>query len=227
MHRLLTTLAIAIAAILPSLPVNAAQAACDNYPQELATRVSADQALRDRLDFSRIDSPDQKKLMQQMGVVDRANTARLKVLFASCGFPDRDQHGEQAQGDAWLLVQHADHDVAFQKHVLSLLETMAAQRGEPLRPSFAYLADRVAVAEGRPQLYGTQLMAPAEQPCNFDFDPMDDREKVEARRAALGLPPLAIYKEIVLENSNCAPATPARAPRLPDGDQAASDSAAE
>ena len=206
MHRLFTTLGVAIAAILTSLP---AHAACDGYPQELATRASADQALRARLDVSRMTDPDQQKLMQQMGIVDRANTARLKTLFERCGFPDRDKHGEQAQGHAWLLVQHADHDVAFQKYTLSLLEKMAAQRGEPVRRSFAYLADRVAVAEKRPQLYGTQLMAPAEEPCNLDFNTMDDRAKVEERRAALGLPPLAIYKALVLENSNCAPAEPA------------------
>jgi len=202
MHRFSATLGIAIAALLfhPS-----ARAACDDYPQELATRVSADQALRARLDFSRMNDPDQKKLMQHMGIVDRANTAWLKAMFEQCGFPDKDKHGEKAHGNAWLLVQHADHDVAFQKYTLSLLEKMAAQRGEPVRRSFAYLADRVAVAERRPQLYGTQLMAPPEQPCNFDFNTMDDREKVEARRSALGLPPLDIYKEIVLENSNCVP----------------------
>lgn len=202
MHRLLTTLGIAFSATLASLP---AHSACDGYPQELATRSSADRAIRSRLDFSRIDDPAQQKLMQQMGIVDRANTARLKVLVERCGFPDKDRHGEQAQGDAWLLIQHADHDVAFQKHVLSLLEKMAAQRAEPVGRRFAYLSDRVAVAERRPQLYGTQLMAPAEQPCAFDFNPMDDRAKVEERRAALGLPPLDIYKQIVLENSNCAP----------------------
>ena len=202
MRRLPATLGIALSAILTAQP---AHAGCDTYPQELATRASADQALRGRLDFSRMADPDQQKLMQQMGIVDRANTAWLKALFEQCGFPDKDRHGEEAQGNAWLLVQHADHDVAFQKYTLSLLEKMAAQRAEPVRPSFAYLADRVAVAEGRPQLYGTQLMAPSEQPCNFDFNTMDDREKVEKRRAALGMPPLAIYRELVLENSHCAP----------------------
>jgi len=202
MHRLSTTLGIAFCATLFSLP---AHSACDDYPQELAMRAGADRAIRSRLDFSRIDDPPQKKLLQQMGIVDRANTAWLKALFERCGFPDTDRHGEQAQRDAWLLVQHADHDVAFQKHVLSLLEKIAAQRAEPLGRSFAYLADRVAVAERRPQLYGTQLMAPAERPCDVDFNPMDDRAKVEERRAALGLPPLDIYKEIVLENSRCAP----------------------
>ena len=213
MYRLSATLGIAIAALLTCLP---AHAACDNYPQELATRASADRALRSRLDFSRMDDPAQQKLMQQMGIVDRANTARLKVLVERCGFPDQDRHGEQAQGDAWLLVQHADHDVAFQKYTLSLLEKMAAQRGEPVRRSFAYLADRVAVAEKRPQLYGTQLMAPAERPCEFDFNTMDDREKVEARRAALGLPPLDIYKEIVLENANCVPSSASESGSPPD-----------
>lgn len=202
MHRLPAVLGIAIATILIS---HQAQAACDNYRQELATRANADQAIRSRLDYSRMSDPTQQRLMQQMGIVDRANTARLKVLLEQCGFPDERRFGEQARRHAWLLVQHADHDVAFQKHVLSLLEKTAAQRGEPVGRSFAYLSDRIAVAERRPQLYGTQLMAPVEQPCAFEFNPMDDRERVEARRATLGLPPLDIYKEIVLENSNCLP----------------------
>ena len=204
MHQLPAALGIAIATILISLP---AQAACDNYQQELATRASADRAIRSRLDHSRMGDPAQQQLIQQMGIVDRANTARLKVLLEQCGFPGKERHGEQAQRDAWLLVQHADHDVAFQKHVLSLLEKTAAQRGESVGRSFAYLADRIAVAEQRPQLYGTQLMAPVERPCDFDFNPMDDRAQVEERRAALGLPPLDIYKEIVLENSNCLPSS--------------------
>lgn len=213
MHRLPATVAIAILALLTCLP---ASAACNDYPQELATRASADRAIRSRLDFSRIDEPAQQKLMQQMRIVDRTNTARLKVLVERCGFPDKDLYGEQVLGDAWLLVQHADHDVAFQKHVLSLLEKMAAQRGEQVGRSFAYLADRVAVAERRPQLYGTQLMSPAERPCDVDFDPMDDRAKVEQRRAALGLPPLDIYKEIVLEKSNCLPPSASESDSPPD-----------
>ena len=202
MQTYLKIIGFASAAILPCLPVHAA---CESYTQELRRMVSADQALRERLDFSKMDTPAQQKIMAHMGIVDRTNTARLKVLFAQCGFPDTDQHGERAERDAWLLVQHADHNVAFQKQTLVLLEKMAAERGEPVGRNFAYLSDRVAVAEFRPQLYGTQLMAPVEQPCNFDFNPLDDRQKVEARRAALGMPPLDIYKKIVIKNANCQP----------------------
>lgn len=200
MHRPLTITGTVIAAFLSFSGI---ATACDKYPQELSVMVSTDQALRERLDLSKLEDPDQKKLAEQMGIVDRSNAARVKVLFKQCGFPDKERHGEQAQRDAWLLVQHADHDLTLQKHTLKLLEDMAARRGEPMRPSVAYLADRIAVAEKRPQLYGTQLTAPAGQACQFDFDPMDDRSKVEQRRTALGLPPLEEYKREVLEMANC------------------------
>lgn len=197
MQNFLKVLGVAVAATLPCV---AAQAACKDYTKELRTMVSADQAMRSRLDFSKITTPAQQKIGAHMAVIDRANTARLKVLFAQCGFPDTERRAER---DAWLLVQHADHDRAFQKQTLALLEKIAAERGEPVGRNFAYLSDRVAVAEFRPQLYGTQLMSLPEKPCEFDFDPLDDRQKVEARRAALGMPPLDIYKKMIIKNANC------------------------
>src|SRR5262249_50196693 len=53
----------------------------------------------------------------------------------------------------------------------------------------AYLSDRIAVFEGRPQTFGTQ----------FDWDaqgqlspaPIRDPQTIEERRASIGLPPLA------------------------------------
>lgn len=202
MRRLPITFGVALVAILACIP---AQAACEGYAQALATMADADRALRARFDFNQIGTPAQKKLQDLAGIVDRANTARLKQWLARCGWPASDRHGEDAERHAWLLTQHADHDPAFQKRTLALIERTAAQRGEPLGRNFAYLSDRVAVAERRPQPFGTQLMAPVEQPCQFEFNPMDARDKVEERRAALGLPPLDIYKQIVLERSNCVP----------------------
>ena len=212
MQNFLKVLGVAVATTLPCVPV---QAACEDYTKELRTMVSADQALRSRLDFSEINTPAQQKIGTHMGVIDRANTARLKVLFAQCGFPDAEKHGERAERDAWLLVQHADHDRAFQKQTLALLEKIAAERGEPVGRNFAYLSDRVATAERRPQLYGTQLMSLPEQPCNIEFDRLDDREKVEARRAALNMPPLDIYKKMVIKNANCQGAAQESKPASP------------
>ena len=212
MQNFLKALGIAVAA---TLPCAAAQAACEDYIKELRTMVSADQALRSRLDFSKINTLAQQKIGAHMGVIDRANTARLKVLIEQCGFPDTETHGERAGRDAWLLVQHADHDRAFQKQTLALLEKIATERGEPVGRNFAYLSDRVAVAERRPQLYGTQLMSLPEQPCNVEFDQLDDREKVEGRRAALDMPPLDIYKKMVIKNANCQGDLPETKPASP------------
>jgi hypothetical protein len=49
---------------------------------------------------------------------------------------------------AWLLVQHADHDPAFQRVCLELLGG-AVRAGEADVRHHAYLTDRVLLAEGR------------------------------------------------------------------------------
>ena len=57
---------------------------------------------------------------------------------------------------AWLLVQDADRDPAFQRSCLGLI-TEAARHGEATPAELAYLTDRVLLAEGQPQEYGTQM----------------------------------------------------------------------
>jgi hypothetical protein len=54
----------------------------------------------------------------------------------------------------------------------------------------AYLADRVRMKEGRPQLYGTQLRERDGRLVPF---PIEDEERVDHRRARVGMPPLAEY----------------------------------
>src|SRR5439155_1758694 len=63
--------------------------------------------------------------------------------------------GEDGAEAAWLLAQHADRDPAFQRRCLDLLAEAAA-RGEASWMHVAYLTDRVLLAEGKPQEYGTQ-----------------------------------------------------------------------
>jgi len=176
---------------------------CGRVAAELAAMVSADQALRNRIDFLDQSSPAQRKLFSHLALVDRTNTARLKAIVARCGWPTQEKVGKQAAGDAWLLAQHADRDLAFQKRALKLIEEAATARGESVDRNFAYLYDRVAVAEKRPQRYGTQLYSPSGKACDLDFSPLDDREQVAARRAQLNLPPLDAYKRLVLSLQHC------------------------
>ena len=118
--------------------------------------------------------------------IDRKTTARMKELVATVGWPGRSLVGRNAANAAWCLVQHADHDVAFQRECLPLIERAVAD-GQAEPDHAAYLYDRIAVAERRPQRYGTQY-GPDGHP-----QPIEDGANVDARRAAVGLEPLAEY----------------------------------
>ena len=122
--------------------------------------------------------------------VDLSNTRRLKQIVAQHGWPGQSLVGPIGEQSAWLLAQHADHDLAFQQHCLALLE-QAMQNQEAPADQWAYLTDRVRVAEGRPQVYGSQFHG-ALQPL-----PIEDETRVDERRAKVGLPPLADHVELM------------------------------
>jgi hypothetical protein len=56
----------------------------------------------------------------------------------------------------------------------------------------AYLADRIAANEGRPQEYGTQFLQTGR--CHSILAPVDDRQLVNRRRLAIGLQSLEEYE---------------------------------
>lgn len=115
----------------------------------------------------------------------RKNRGRLEEIVETHGWPGKTLVGEDGASAAWLLVQHSDADVAFQKRCLALME--AVPKEEVSAKNLAYLTDRVLVAEQKMQRYGTQMGA------NFEVRPIEDAEHVDARRAEIGLPPLADY----------------------------------
>ena len=121
--------------------------------------------------------------------IDVANTQRIKEIVEQIGWPTRSKVGGHASEMAWLLVQHADHDRAFQLMCLDLMKAQSA--GEVSPGNFAYLEDRVRVGEGRPQFYGTQFYG--DEAGNFGPRPIEDPDHVDERRQAVGLQPLSDY----------------------------------
>ncbi|OJT27444.1 hypothetical protein BO221_05590 [Archangium sp. Cb G35] len=126
---------------------------------------------------------------ERMKAIDIKNTARMKEIVAQLGWPTKTLVGERGAKAAWLLVQHADLDVAFQRQCLPLLEkSVAAGEGSP--KDLAYLTDRILVAEGKPQRYGTQFHTVEGK---LVPRPIEDEANVDARRAAVGLGTMAEY----------------------------------
>ncbi|WEP00775.1 NUDIX hydrolase (plasmid) [Streptomyces sp. FXJ1.172] len=121
--------------------------------------------------------------------IDRDNTAWLKVVISEHGWPGITLVGEDGADAARLLAQHADQDLAFQKKALELLRLAVAAGQAPARHS-AYLIDRVRVAEGKRQLYGTQYHGVGAGAALYA---VEDPERLDERRDYVGLEPHADY----------------------------------
>jgi hypothetical protein len=133
--------------------------------------------------------------MARLMELDEENTAWLKVIVEQAGWPGHSLVGEHAAHAAWLLAQHADLDPAFQRRCLTLLrEAVALGEGAPA--DLAHLTDRVLLASGEPQLYGTQVGV---HDGHYAPTRLHDPESVDARRAAMGLDPLGAHLGRVLD----------------------------
>lgn len=168
--------------------------------KKLAHMVEVDQLMRhEGMSWSREDSWSQAQkdafqasFRSRWEIIDSMNTEDLKLLLEIHGWPKISAFGEEAENDAWLLVQHADRDPDFQKRVLGILETLLPQNETNAR-NFAYLYDRVAGAENRQQRYGTQGRCVG--PKDWDPHPLEEPERVDELRASVGLEPLAEYEK--------------------------------
>jgi hypothetical protein len=143
-----------------------------------------------------VSSAEALEAMQRMQAIDEENTAWLRNVVRERGWPKRSEVGDEAAGAAWLLVQHSDRDPAFQRECLELLDE-AVGAGEASATNLAYLTDRVLRAEGRPQRYGTQFQ-PGPTGA-FEPQPLEDPDRVDERRAAVGLGPLDDYARTINE----------------------------
>jgi hypothetical protein len=166
--------------------------------RELLERVKVDQNLRAGLirggreesNSSRVESVEAR-----LKEVDRANTQRMKEIVAAFGWPGRSLVGLDGAQAAFLLVQHADRDPAFQKACLPLVERAFAA-GEVPGEALALLTDRVLVAEGELQLYGSQTTT---EDGIIHVRPTADEASLDERRARLGLPPMREYMKMLEE----------------------------
>jgi hypothetical protein len=132
--------------------------------------------------------------------VMRADSARslwLRRVVRERGWPARASVGDSAAAVAWLILQHTPF-YEWQDEMLPTLEQLAA-RGELPPPDLALFTDRVLVHRGQPQRYGSQFdvvggrLVPAR---------IADLPQLDARRAAVGLPPMAEYVRMMGEMYN-------------------------
>jgi hypothetical protein len=119
--------------------------------------------------------------------------ARLSSIVDQYGWPRISEFGQPAATAAFLVVQHAEHNLEFQEKMLRLIEPLVA-REDVSGEHYALLYDRVAVNSNKPQRYASQL-----NECrNGKFivpTLLEDPANVDKRRATVGLGPLKDYMQ--------------------------------
>ena len=162
--------------------------------RELLEMERVDQAVRNELIQAGADIPS-PELQSRMAAVDARNTARLQALVEDHGWPRAGLVGTDGAGSAFLILQHASHDV--QKALFPLVEA-GYREGTVPGGRYALLLDRILVGDGTPQVYGTQA-----EPFDAWIDgepalaPIEDAANVDARRTEVGLMPLVEYREML------------------------------
>jgi len=152
---------------------------------------NADFELRDRLVKS---GKIGKGYNEEMEKLQNRNTEILNEIIEAIGYPTIDKVGKEASDAAWLVIQHSIGQPNFMKKCMELLDK-AVSENKANPQNLAYLIDRIAIFEGKPQLYGTQ----------FDWDEngalspndFEDLAKVNQRRKLIGLNTLEEQTKII------------------------------
>jgi hypothetical protein len=131
---------------------------------------------------------------EEMKLLHNKNANILNEIIDTIGYPTIDKVGKEANEAAWLIIQHSIGQPEFMRKCAALLENAVKENRADVK-SLAFLTDRIAVLEEKPQLYGTQ----------FDWDkfgnltpnPFDDLNKVNERRKSIGLNTIEEQTEII------------------------------
>ena len=162
---------------------------------ELLEMAAIDQEFRARMmpflagvDFTKPPTEEFQKYFAEQQEIDTRHSLRLIEIVDLFGWPRRSEVGLEASKAAQLLVQH--FDLESQKRLLpSLKEAVLA--GEADASSMAMLEDDILVAEGKDQIYGTEIVNAPDG--GFKLYPVQEPSSLNERRLEVGLPTIEEY----------------------------------
>jgi len=138
-----------------------------------------------------MESDTVKKRLKEMNYLDSINYIKIQKIVDEYGWLGFDKIGRNGALTLFLVIQHSP--LAIQKKYLPLLRE-AVKNKQAIAGNLAMLEDRIALREGKKQIYGSQI---ATDSTGFTFlQPVEDPDHVDERRKAVGLGPLADYVKL-------------------------------
>ena len=152
-------------------------------------------AILDQKPYERVNSGEisSQQAEKEFREITAANLIHLKNIVKKYGYPSHSLVGETSSHNFWLMVQHSDSDLKFQKKLLKLMLREVRKNNASPR-DYAYLVDRVRINNGKPQLYGTQIFVNNPQK-GYELKPVYQPEQLNQRRKRMGLPTAEEYLE--------------------------------
>lgn len=135
------------------------------------------------------DSKEIKKLLKLNKESDSLNLLQITKLLDEKGWLGKNVIGGMGNATLFLVIQHSDIDT--QLKYLPMMKD-AAEKGNASASSLALLEDRIALRQGKRQIYGSQIHSDKETQEKY-VAPLIDPENVDKRRAEVGLGKLADY----------------------------------
>lgn len=94
---------------------------------------------------------------EEFRINDSLNQIELASILKKINWPGFNEVGYLGEGAAFLIAQHADNNLEFQKNCLDRM-IIEFNRGNISLSSFAMLIDRYLVNSSKPQIFGTQVL---------------------------------------------------------------------
>ena len=166
------------------------------YPhlrQKLLEMAERDQALRQRLTAADLEAPDEDTAAEVRALAIAQAEDLEEIIHRLDGWPDHQKVGTDGAHAAWLIAQHADPTPELQRIFRDELRRAVDANRAPAE-HLAYLVDRIRRNNDEPQLYGTQFNLVDGE---LVLEPVENPDDLDERRAEMGLPPMAEYKELM------------------------------
>lgn len=168
-----------------------------NYDKPLQNELLAifkdDQDIRHQyIDSSKkygFKNPIVDSLARVMVYNDSINLQKIIKVLDTKGWVGRDKVGPLANQTLFLVIQHAD--IKTQQKYLPMMRE-AVKNGNAMGSSLALLEDRVALREGKKQIYGSQVGRNTKTN-EYYVLPLEDPDNVDNRRREVGLQPISEY----------------------------------
>ena len=161
--------------------------------KELLEIFDEDQAIRhEYIDAEKqygFKHPILDSLGRVMLLQDSINLIKIIKILDTRGWVGPDKVGGKANQTLFLVIQHAD--IKTQEKYLPMMRE-AVTKGNAPGNSLALLEDRVALREGKKQIYGSQIGRNLKTN-KYYVSPLEDPDHVDKRRNQVGLGTLSEY----------------------------------